>query len=357
MKIGVLIHPNTFNIWRYMMEDKKLTASDILQSAQRIGSLKDAILEHADTYGINEINMLFPDATNLNKKPIFLNNNVEWVNKILSAITKQPFARVKVLMADISKETVRAKGYVKGDLKMEDVFELLTRTTEPTTIYKKQKLDRDDIVDITDFEVVEWIKQTMRMKLDEEIARAILIGDGRLESDPYKIDETCIRPVYKDSDLYTVKVPLGTEDNKHKAFINACVRSRKLYKGSGNPVLYTTEDLVSEILLLEDADGHRLYKTVDEIKAVLRVSDIVPMMDIEGLVRPTEDGKTHNVLGIIANLTDYSVGANKGGQVAMFDDFDIDYNQQKYLIETRCSGALTVPYSAMVIEEVVTPTP
>lgn len=324
----------------------------IFNDAKRDGSLKDSYLEHAATYGIDGIETLFPDATNLNKKPMFIKNKTEWVNKVLGAVHKQPFARVKTMFADITEETARAKGYVTATLKVEDAFTLLKRTTEPTTIYKKQKIDRDDVIDITDFDVVAWIKEEMKMKLEEELARAILIGDGRLVTDNYKIDEECIRPVYNDEDLFTIKMPLGAEENKYKAFINACVRGRKQYRGSGTPTLYTTEDLLAEILLLEDNIGHRLYKSVEEIKATLRVVDIVTINEMADLVR---DGK--EVLGIIVNLNDYSVGANRGGQVSMFDDFDIDYNQQKYLIETRCSGALTTPYSAMVIEGPVTTPP
>lgn len=335
------------------VEHSDMDVDSIFRDAKRDGSLKDSFIAHAATYGISNISELFPEPTNLDTKPRFINNDVEWVSVVLSKVFKQPFARVKTMFADISEDTVRAKGYVKGDLKAEDVFALLKRSTEPTTIYKKEKIDRDDAIDITDFEIVAWIKEVMKMKLNEELARAILIGDGRLSSDNHKIDEECIRPIYNDEDLFTVKVAIGTESQKAKAFINACVRSRKNYRGSGAPLLFITEDLISEILLLEDTTGRRLYNTLEEIKSVLRVSDIVPMNEMVDLVRPTFDGKIHNVMGIIVNPTDYSVGTNKGGQISMFDDFDIDYNQQKYLIETRCSGALTVPYSAMVIEDVV----
>lgn len=335
--------------------DKQLTSSDIIKDAQRIGSLKDSVLAHAENYGIKEIETLFPDHKLLNNTPGFLNNDVEWVNKILGVVGKQPFSRIKTLMGDISKETLRAKGYTKAGLKTEDAFALLKRTTEPTTIYMKQKIDRDDVLDITDFDAVAWIKQMMRMKLDEELARAILIGDGREPDDQNKIDEECIRPIYNDADLYTIKVPItvAPDGNKYKEFINACIRNRKKYRGSGNPALFTTEETLSEMLLLEDTVGHRLYKTVEELKTVLRVSDIVTMDDMADLERDAEDpSNTHTVLGIIVNLKDYSIGADKGGQISLFDDFDIDYNQQKYLIETRCSGALMKPYSAMVIEEV-----
>lgn len=325
----------------------------IFNDAQKHGSLKESFMAHADSYGVKEIEQLFPDAKTASAKPAFINNKVEWVNKILGNVTQLPFAKVKTMFADISKDTVRAKGYVKGKIKEEDAFALLKRTTEPYTIYKKGKLDRDDIIDITDFDVVAWIKESMRMKLDEELARAILIGDGRLTSDQHKIDEDCIRPILNDADLYTIKAAIGDETNKYVGFLNACIKSRKDYRGSGNPTLYTTEDLVAELLLLEDTTGRKLYKSVDELKSILRVSDIVTMSDMVGLVRSTNDSNTHNVMGIIVNIMDYSVGADKGGRVSLFDDFDIDYNQQKFLIETRCSGALTTPYSAIVIEEVV----
>lgn len=339
-----------------MSQSEKELMTNVLNEAKKMGSLKDSFLAHAETYGIKEIEKLFPNATATSNKPTFINNNVEWVNKILGGVNQLPFSRVKSLFADITPETIRAKGYVKGNLKEEDVFSLMKRTTEPCTIYKKGKLDRDDIVDITDFDVVSWIKEAMRMKLDEEIARAILIGDGRNSVDVEKIDEECIRPVYNDSDLFTIKAAIKEDEkNKYIGFINAAIRSRKDYRGSGNPTLYTTEDLISELLLLEDTTGRRLYKGLDDLKSALRVSDIVTVSAMAGLVRETEDEKVHNVMGIILNIRDYSVGSDKGGKVSMFDDFDIDFNQQKYLIEARCSGALTVPYSAIVIEEVTDP--
>ncbi|MPM70978.1 hypothetical protein SDC9_117941 [bioreactor metagenome] len=329
--------------------EEELTS--IFSDAKKMGSLKDSFLAHAEDYGIEDIDELFPTEKNLSNTPRFITNRNEWVNKILSAVHKLPFSRVKSLFADITADTIRSKGYIKGSLKEEDVFTLMKRTTEPYTIYKKGKLDRDDIIDITDFEVVAWIKEEMRMKLDEELARTIVIGDGRDPVDPYKIDEECIRPVYNDADLYTIKVKLGNEENKYKAFINAVIRSRKEYRGSGMPTLFTTDDLISEILLLEDLNGRKLYNSEAEIKSTLRVADIVTMNDMTGLVRTDSEGNKFDVHGVIVNLADYSVGADRGGQVAMFDDFDIDYNQEKFLIETRCAGALTIPYSAMVIEE------
>jgi len=320
------------------------------------GSLRESFLQHAADYGIKEIEQLFPEFKAVNSKPTFLTNKVEWVNDVLGKVNKLPFARVKLLFADITEESIRAKGYVKGTLKTEDVFALLKRETEPYTIYKKGKLDRDDILDITDFEVLSFVKETLRMKLDEEIARAIMLGDGRTSEDAYKIDETCIRPIYNDEDFYTIKVEVPNETgNLYKNFIDSVIKERKNYRGSGNLTMYAPEDLVSELLVLEDTNGRKLYKSLDELKSVLRVSNIVTINEMVDLVRKTEDSKTHKVMAIFVNLKDYSVGTNKGGQVTMFDDFDIDYNQQKFLIETRCSGSLTVPYSAMVFENVVTP--
>ena len=252
------------------------------------------------------------------------------------------------MFADITEDEARAKGYIKGKLKKEEVFSLLKRTTQPTTIYKKQKLDRDDTIDITDFDVVAWIKAEMRLKLDEEIARAILLGDGRLPSSDDKIDENCIKPVVNDADLFVIRWAVkGNSDaaERVKNFMSAAIKSRKNYKGSGNPTLFTTEDMLTDILLLEDTIGHKLYKTEAEVATALRVSDIVTVPYLEGY--KDKDGK--DVYGIIVNLKDYSVGADKGGAVSMFDDFDIDYNQMKYMMETRCSGALIKPFSAIVL--------
>lgn len=341
------------------MEHSDIDENSIIQDGMRNGSLRDSVLEHADEYGIKSIETLFPEPK-LVKEPTFLNNPVEWVNGVLGSVHKVPFARIKSMFVDITEETLRAKGYIKGKLKKEDVFALLKRSTEPTTIYKKQKIDRDDLIDITDFDTISWIKQEMRLKLDEELARAILFGDGREELDDDKIDTDCIRPVLTDADLYTIKVAIDTSKegyNKYEEFINTMIKSRKLYKGSGNPTLYMSEDTLSELLLLKDNNGRRIYKSVSEIATELRVSNIVAINEMEGLVRDAGDSQVHNVMGMMVNLVDYSVGTNKGGSISMFDDFDIDYNQQKYLIETRCSGALTTPYSAMVIEEVTEAAP
>lgn len=328
--------------------------STIINEAKRGGSLRDSYLAHAGEYGITNLDYLFPDAKTLNATPEFISRQMSWVPQVMNATHHTPFSRIKSIFADITEDEARAKGYIKGNLKKEEVFTLLKRTTTPTTIYKKQKLDRDDIVDITDFDVVAWLKTEMRMMLDEEIARAILVGDGRLSSSDDKINEGNIRPIWKDEDLYAVKtlveVAAGkTEEDVAKDTIKAIIRSRKKYKGSGNPAFYTTEDFVTNCLLIEDGMGRRIYNTVQDLATALRVSSIVTVEPMEGLTREVNT-KVHTLVGLIVNLIDYNVGADKGGAVNMFDDFDIDYNQQKYLIETRCSGALVKPFSALVIE-------
>ena len=323
----------------------------IINDAKRFGSLKESFLAHADEYGIDQIDYLFPEAKSLNNPPEFIKRDMDWVQKVMNSVHHTPFSRIKSVFANITEDEARAKGYMKGNLKKEEVFSLLKRTTTPTTIYKKQKLDRDDVIDITDFDVVAWLKSEMRLMLDEEIARAILIGDGRLTSSDDKIDETHIRPVVSDAELYTIRQKVSvasnaTDDDKAKAMIKAAVKARKNYKGSGNPTFFTTEDWLTNALLLEDTQGHRLYKSDSDVAAAMRVSNIVTVPVMEGVKGP-EGG---DLIGIIVNLSDYNVGADKGGAINMFDDFDIDYNQQKYLIETRCSGALTKPYSAIVLE-------
>lgn len=327
----------------------------VINDAKRYGSLKDAALAH----GIDDIEYLFPDAQNLNTPPEFIKRETGWVVTVMNGVHHTPFSRIKSTFADITEDDARAKGYLKGNLKKDEVFGLLKRTTTPTTIYKKQKLDRDDVIDITDFDVVGWLKSEMRVMLDEEIARAVLVGDGRLSSSDDKIAEINIRPIWTDADLYTIKNKFevasdATDDQKAKAFIRATVKSRKDYKGSGNPVLYTTEDVLTDCLLMEDQMGRIIYDSVDKLKAALRVSDIITVPVMEGLTRIDADTKTRNLMGIVVNLNDYNIGADKGGAVNMFDDFDIDYNAQKYLIETRCSGALTKPYSAIAVEMVKT---
>ena len=323
----------------------------IIGDAKRFGSMKESFLQHAETYGIDQIDYLFPDAKNVTATPQFIKRDTGWVQDVMGGVHHTPFSRIKSMFADITEDEARAKGYIKGNLKKEEVFSLLKRTTTPTTVYKKQKMDRDDVVDITDFDVVAWLKTEMRWMLDEEIARAVLVGDGRLASSDDKINEQCIRPIWTDSELYTIKTIVtvtgsATEDEKAKAFIKAAIKSRKNYKGSGNPVLYTTEDFLTDMLLLTDTTGRDLYESVEKLAKKLRVSRIVTVPVMEGL--KTSEGNT--LMGIIVNMADYNIGADKGGSVNMFDDFDIDYNQQKYLIETRCSGALIKPYSAIAIE-------
>ena len=323
---------------------------EIMADAKRNGSLKDAVLQH----GIENIEYLFPDAQAIDKVPGFIKREDTWVTEIMNTVHHTPFSRIKSVFADITEADARAKGYIKGNLKAEEVFTLLKRITTPTTIYKKQKLDRDDVVDITDFDVVAWLKTEMRMMLDEEIARAVLVGDGRSSSSNDKINEQNIRPIWTDDDVYTVKALVelaadATDDAKAKAFIRATIKSRKNYKGSGNPVMFMSEDMLTNCLLLEDTNQRVIYDTIDKLATALRVKKIVPVPVMENLTR-TVGAKTHELAGIYVNMMDYNIGADKGGAVNMFDDFDIDYNAQKYLIETRCSGALTVPFSAVAVE-------
>jgi len=326
----------------------------IIGDAKRYGSMKESFLQHAGTYGIDQIDYLFPDEKNVTNTPIFIQRDTSWVRDLMGSVHHTPFSRIKSLFADITEDEARAKGYIKGKLKKEEVFSLLKRTTTPTTVYKKQKMDRDDVIDITDFDVVSWLKTEMRMMLDEEIARAVLVGDGRLASSDDKINEQNIRPIWTDSDLFTIKSEFSvsgsaTDDDKASAFIRAAIKSRKDYKGSGNPILFTTEDVLTNCLLLTDSVGRDLYESVDKLATKLRVRKIVTVPVLEGLTRSV-DGTTYELYGIIVNPADYNIGADKGGAVNMFDDFDIDYNQQKYLIETRCSGALIRPYSAIAVE-------
>ncbi len=323
----------------------------IISDAKRYGSMKDSFMAHAAEYGIESIDMLFPEPKTMNNPPEFISREMSWVGKVMNGVHHTPFSRIKSVFADITEDDARARGYIKGNLKKDEVFTLLKRTTTPTTIYKKQKLDRDDAIDIIDFNVIAWLKSEMRMMLDEELARAILIGDGRLSSSDDKINEGNIRPIVSDADLYTIKKKVtvktsATDPEKAKAFIRMAVKSRKEYKGSGSPTLFTTEDWLTECLLLEDTTGHRLYADENALRSAMRVSSIVTVPVMEGVKGPSSG----DLMGIIVNLNDYNVGADKGGAVNMFDDFDIDYNQMKYLIETRCSGALIKPYSAIVLE-------
>ena len=324
--------------------------AEIMDDAKRCGSLADAVLQH----GIQQIDYLFPDAKSTETVPGFIQRDQTWVTDVMNAVHKTPFSRIKSVFADITEDEARAKGYIKGHQKADEVFSLLKRITTPTTVYKKQKIDRDDVVDITDFDVVAWLKTEMRGMLNEEIARAILVGDGRNNSSNDKINEQNIRPIWTDDDVYTVKSAINvtkstTDDEKAKAFIKAAIKSRKSYKGSGNPVMYMSEDMLTNCLLLEDTNQRVIYDSVDKLATALRVRKIVPVPVMEDLTRVVSSN-THTLAGIYVNLADYCVGADKGGSVNMFDDFDIDYNQQKYLIETRCSGALAKPYSAVAIE-------
>ncbi len=320
---------------------------EIFRDTKQYGTLKNSALAH----GVTNIEYLFPDAKTVTPTPELIKRNDDWVSKVMGSVHRTPFSRIKSTAANLTEDDARAKGYMKGKLKKDEVFSLLKRTTEPTTIYKKQKLDRDDVVDITDFNVVAWIKSEMRMMLNEEIARAILIGDGRLTSSDDKIPEDHIRPVAFDSELYTVPIEVtvaaqATDDDKAKAIIRSIIKGRKEYKGSGNPVMYTTEDVLTDMLLMEDKMGRVVYDSVTKLATALRVSEIVTVPVMEGL----KDSEGNAVIAVIVNLADYNVGADRGGEVNMFDDFDIDYNAMKYLIETRCSGALTKPYSALAVK-------
>ena len=326
------------------MDDATLMHSameTIIADGKRFGSLKESFLEHSAEYGIDNIDWLFPEAQNLTNTPGFIKRNPDaWVDVVMNGVHHTPFSRIKMMFADLREDDARAKGYAtKGALKKEEVFGLLKRTVEPTTVYKKQKLDRDDIVDITDFDVVSWLKAEMRMMLDEELARAFLFGDGRLQSSQDKIKETSIIPVIKDTSLYAIESQAAT--SAPKDIVKAIVMGQVKYEGSGNITLFVKNSLVTEMLLIEDAQGRRLYKDINELSLACAVNRIVKVPDT---IVP------EGIYGVALDLNDYNVGADKGGAVNMFDDFDIDYNQQKYLIETRCSGALTKPFSAIVIK-------
>ena len=344
---------NVFDKETNTQDQEILTHSEfqeIIGEARRRGSLKDAFLEH----GITDIDTLFPDAQTIDKTPGFIQRDNGWVAGVMAAVHKTPFSRVKSIFADITEDEARAKGYIKGKQKKDEVFKMLKRVTTPVTVYKKQSLDRDDMLDITDFNMIPWLKQEMHMMLDEELARAYLFGDGRSTSAEDKINEQNIRPVWTDDDVYTVKSEIAitkatTAEEKAQAFIKACIKSRKAYKGSGNPTMYMSEDMLTDCLLLEDKTGRVIYDTVEKLATRLRVNKIVPVPVMEGLSR-IKGANTHFLAGLYVNLTDYNVGTDQGGDVTMFDDFDIDFNKQKYLIETRCSGAMCKPYGAVAIE-------
>ena len=347
----------------------------IFRDAKKLGSLRDAVEYHTEegvlahammpistdgmvgpsqatssqTYGVRDLDMLFPEYKSLNNPPEWIQRDNSWVSVVMNGVHHTPFSRIKSQFANITEDDARARGYIKGRQKREEVFTILKRTTDPQTVYKKQKLDKDDITDITDFDVVAWIKAEMRVMLDEELARAYLIGDGRANDSDDKIKEDHIRPIAKDVDLFNIKVNVEVPANAKpgvmaKMFIDAVIRNRKYYKGSGNPTMFTTADMLTEMLLLEDGIGHKLYKSVQELATALRVSNIVEVEVMEGQKINNKD-----LAAIIVNLADYNVGADKGGAIDLFDDFDIDYNQYKYLIETRCSGALIKPFSAITV--------
>lgn len=330
--------------------------NNVVKTAKSHGTMKAAFEDagmNSDelAHSIDNIDWLFPEDHLLDTTPRIIDKPDDWVSVVMGAVHHIPFSRFKSMFADLTEEDARAKGYFKGNFKKEEVFGLLRRSTSPTTVYKKQKLDRDDVIDITSFDVVAWLKQEMRLKLNRELALAYLLGDGRLAASEDKIDENCIRPVFNDSDLFTIKVQckttgLTTVEDKYKALIKQILRSRKEYRGSGTPTLFTTEDALTEMLLLEDGIGHPLYADEAALARKLRVKNIVTIPEMEG----RKGAKGGDLVCLIVNLADYTVGADKGGAVSMFDDFDIDFNAQKYLIETRCSGALTTPFSAMAVE-------
>lgn len=343
MKHNVFDNDPKQGVLRHSMDEINAAIAD----GKSCGSMKDAFIAH----GIEDVEWLFPEDHLLDTPPRIIDNDQSWVSKVMSGVHHIPFSRVKSMAADLTEEDARAKGYIKGNFKKEQVFSLLKRSTTPTTVYKKQKMDRDDVADITGFDVIAWLKQEMRVKLNEELARAYLIGDGRLSSSDDKINEGNIRPIYNDDDLFTIKVQVETaagDDTATKLdkMMTAVLKARKNYKGAGNPTFYTTDDILTDLRLMKDKIGHRLYKNDAEVAEALRVKEIVTVPQMENM-KGVNGGE---FVGLIVNLADYTVGADKGGAVNMFDDFDIDYNQQKYLIETRCSGAMTTPFGAMAIE-------
>ena len=331
--------------------------SDALADAKRYGSLKDSVIEHAAINNITDIGKLFPDATALNKEPIMIEKDQSWVAKVMNKVKHTPFSRVKVTFGRMTEPQARAKGYIKGNKKLDIQMAALNRVVTPTTVYIKNEIDRDDVVDITDFDVVAWQKKEMRKELDKELARAMLLGDGRDISDQSKINESNIIPVVKDVDMFTIKYTItegrdynqtgnsqSDNDSFTKGIIRAALRARKEYKGSGRPTFYTTEDYLTDMLLIEDQNGRTIYESEEKLRTALRVDEIVTIPELE-------EEAYSDIVAVIVNMNDYTAGADKGGSVNMFDDFDIDYNQMKYLMETRCSGALTKPYSAIVIKK------
>lgn len=341
---------------------------EVLRDAKRYGSLKESALQHgmeditlgdALQHSITDVGFLFPDAKTIGAEPEFISRKMDWVEDVMNSVSRTPFSRVKSVLANITEDEARAKGYITGKQKKEEVFKLLKRTTDPQTIYKKQKMDRDNMVDITSFDVVAWLKKEMRMMLDEELAGAILCGDGRESADDDHISHDHIRPIWQDDKIYTtnvsIAIPAAEKDDENKFYtklIKAIIKARKNYRGSGNPVFYTTEDVLTGMLLITDSTGRDIYESPEKLAQKLRVSKIVTVPVMEGKTRTGTDSKKYALRGIIVNLKDYNVGADNGGAVTLFDDFDIDYNAQKYLIETRCSGALVKPYAAISVETV-----
>ena len=361
---------NVFDV-EYETNDESIShdaLNEMLANAKEknVSSARKEFIEHAGDYGINNIEILFPDARAITDTPDFIKREDAWVSTVIQSTKHSPFSRIKTNVANITAEEARARGYVRGNEKADEVIEVFNRDVSPQTVYKRQKLDRDDIIDITDFNVVAWLKQEMRMMLDEEIARAVLVGDGRNPSSPDKIKEDKIIPIATDDDRFAIKVPVDftgatTDEDKANAMIKAIIKGRIKYRGSGEPIFFTTEETLTNMLLIEDKMGRAIYNDVNAIATKLRVSRIVTVPVMEGLQRTDKTtNKKYDLLGVIVNLKDYTVGADKGGAVSMFEDFDIDFNQEKYLIETRISGMLTKPYSALVIETEVpdsTPTP
>lgn len=351
---------NIFDSENYNQEEELMHSEiikDAIADAKRYGSMKESFLQHAAANNITNLDYIKPEDHELYTPPRFIKEDESWVSQIMGAVKHVPFSRVKTTFATLSPEEARARGYIKGKQKLDMQLSLLKRTTTPTTVYIKMKMDRDDVVDITDFDVVQWQRNEMRGQLDKELARAFLLGDGRLTSSDDKINEQNIRPVVSDDDMYTIKytvkdgqdyniagVSHSENDSEAKGVIRAAKKARKEYKGSGNTTFYTTESLLTELLLIEDQNGREIYETVEKLATALRCKNIVTIPEME-------DEKYDDVYGIIVNMNDYTSGADKGGAVNMFDDFDIDFNQMKYLMETRCSGALTVPYSAIVLKK------
>lgn len=346
----------THDEFKAIIEEAKKSGTGSLATAFVAHGFEGINTEEYLQHGITDVGNLFPEYKAISSEPEVISRKMGWVSKVMSAVHHTPFARVKSTAFDITADEARAKGYVKGNQKVEEVVSAIKRTTDPQTVYKLQKMDRDDVIDITDFDVLAWLKKEMRLMLDEELARAFLIGDGRLSTDDHKISAEHIRPVYGDNDVFTIKKSLSrsagmTEGAFHKELIRTIIRARKEYKGSGNPSLYITEDALTEMLLIEDTNGRMIYESVEKLATVLRVSEIVAVEVMAGQSRTDTDGNELDLIALLVNLRDYNVGADKGGAVNMFDDFDINFNKYEYLIETRCSGALVKPYSAIQFEE------